>query len=518
MDIEDKILGGAAREGGLQELQDELGRIGATPLELFGYLRSVWISENITGDYVTYVEKVLGKQLSEYLWKGDGQKRSDLEDFAEKNNYHWGDAAFHIAHRATSYGDLNAVLPAVWPGMECVINQGYSLSVLPLPILIGDPDLLNKCIPKADFFAEHAAKRWDPYGIFEDSAKLFKDGFYLASQKFESSVLMNITSACPMGCVGCYKGAFTRILGRAFYTDLEKAVSSQARLLVAHLNEHPEIKSVIISGGEPLLLQNEGCAKLLSKFEDAEHLAELRICTGSIFQGLPFRIDDGLLDILEAYENKTAVKINFNAHLSHPKQFTPESLLAVRRITKRGFPINSQVPLQNGVNVFVGDYGKTIGTMHRLALLQGSSGVRPYKYILHMNVGSLSYSVPLEFILRLLGDLKYRIDHPIPETWQPVSCSILCSGGNILLSPQMLLSMKKEVDCKNDSVVYYLPAAVAGGELRPFRYSEPLMHGVNDSSKSLAELQEKYKAYTREAFCAFHEPALEKQEKWMHPS
>ena len=120
---------------------------------------------------------------------------------------------------------------------------------------------------------------------------------------------MNITSACPIGCVSCYKGEFTRVRGRKFYTNLSKAVNVQSKLLVEHLNKHPEIKLVVVSGGEPLLLSNEGIKKMLNYFEKARHLAEFRICTGTIFQGLPFRINDELLDSLWNFENRLGIKV-----------------------------------------------------------------------------------------------------------------------------------------------------------------------------------------------------------------
>lgn len=387
--------------------------------------------------------------------------------------------------RLTEYSHLIDVIEEIDPEISNVIKKGYNLSILPLALVTRNKNLLNKFIPKKDFFTDHEAKSWDPYGIFSEEVKLNREGTYLASQKFKRSILMNITSLCPIGCTGCYKGEFTRISGKKFYTDFGNAVSIQSKLLVEHLNEHPEIKTVIISGGEPLLLSDDGFKAMLHQFSKARFLTEIRICTGVIFQGLPFRITDRLLDILENFENESGIKINFNAHLAHPEQFTPESLIAIKKITKRGFPINTQVPLQRNVNIFIDDFGKTMKTLCRLAQLQGSSGVRPYKYILHMNVGSLEYSVPLEFMLEVLAELKYRIDHPWPETWQPVSYSILYRKGNILLSPQMLYVIKKDVHPDKGFVKYHIPVPVGGGKWAIVDYSEPLLKGFNDNPESL---------------------------------
>jgi L-lysine 2,3-aminomutase len=476
----------ASKESDLSILRQQLGLMGISTKEFFAYLRNKYLKEHLKGEFKPFVEKAIETGV-ETLFRLElpAKKGKKLGRFARKHGFDWSNIDFHIRYRVKTVEDLfNAF--NLDGSIRKVVKKGYNLSIMPLNMVVGNEYLLNKFIPKKDFFTEHFAKSWDPYGIFNKGAKIFRGKQYLASQKFERSVLMNITSACPIGCVGCYKGEFTRIVGKKFYTDLYRAVDKQSRALVAYLNKRKEIKCVIISGGEPLLLPNSSIKRLLQHFKLAKHLVELRICTGVIFQGLPFRIDKRLLDILEGFEKETGIKINFTAHLSHPCQFTPEALIAIKRITKRGFAINSQVPLQRNVNVFPEDMGKTLGTLLELARLQGASGVRPYKYILHMNVGSLEYSVPLEFALKALAELKYRVDHPLPETWQPVSCSILCRQGNVLLSPQLLFTINKKVCRYKDSVKYLIPVPTGGG-WRTIEYVEPLLAGCNDDPDSLTK-------------------------------
>lgn len=478
------------RKSNIGRLQEELKPTGVSILDFFQYLRLKWIKQEIKGNDITYIERVLGKPISKIVEiKLSKEKKKELDKLIKQGHYNWGNIDFHITYRITTYQDLVEILREIEPEIKDIVKKGYNLSIMPLALVTRNKDLLNKFIPKKDFFTDHIAKSWDPYGIFVKKAKLYREGFYLASQKFKRSVLMNITSACPFGCTGCYKGEFTRIVGTKFYTDLGKAVSKQAKLLVKHLNEHPEIKSVIVSGGEPLILTNNGYKKIFLEFRKAKYLGEFRICTGTIFQGWPFRMDDEFLDILEDFENETGIKVNFNAHLGHPAQFIPETLFAIRKIIRKGFPINSQVPLQRNVNIFIEDFNKTMDTLYQLAQLQGISGVRSYKYILHMNVGSLEYSVPLEFMLEVLAELKYRLDHPWPETWQPVSFCILYQKGNILLSPQMLYTIKKDVHKDRDYVVYRVPVPVGKRKWDVVEYAEPLLKGYNDNPNSLTKFK-----------------------------
>lgn len=460
----------------VKSIKNELNKNRIRLIEFFRYIRAKWI-ENLSKDDKRYIENILKTKIDKFNVK----RNNAIEKIIRNYNLRWDDIKFHMNFRVTQYKELLEVMKNIDKELGDVIKKGYNLSIMPLMLITKNKDLLHKFIPKKDFFTEHIAKTWDPYGIFTKKVKIFRKGVYICSRKFEKAVLMNITSSCPLGCVGCYKGFFTRIKWTKFYTNLRIAVSKQVKLLVEYLNEHPEIKSVIVSGGEPFLLDNRGIKTMIDEFKNTRHLVELRFCTGVIFQGLPFRIDYELLKILKRFEDETGIKINFNAHLSHPAQFTPETLVAIRKIVRYGFPINTQIPLQRNVNIFIDDFEKTIKTLYTLAELQGKTGLRPYKYILHMNVGSLEYSVPLEFMLEILGEMKYRIDHPWPETWQPISVCILCKQGNILLSPQLLQLIKKKVFKSKQIVKYYIPVPIGNRKWKTVEYIEPLIKGYNDT-------------------------------------
>ncbi len=459
------------------QLDDKVKQeLGIDVKDFFNYLRLRYLEEELSKNpYLRpYLRKVLGKEPEETI------KSPDLRDVRFKEE--WSNTGFHLGHRITTIDELIRLFVGVdSKDIKNVIDQGYDLSILPLNIAINNRDMLNKYFPKVDFFYNHTAKKTDPYGIFSKGAIIEKEGIYIGSQKFPRSLLMNITKLCPSGCVGCYKGKYTRVKDSKFFTDLEKAVSVQTEKLVGYLNENPDIKVVIMSGGEPLLLPNERIKEVLDKLTKAEYLSEFRICTGTIFQGLPYRINDGLLGILKEFENKTGTQVHFNAHLSHPSQFTIDALIAIKKIKDRGFYVNTQVPLQRNVNIFLEDKEKTMQTLYELAELQGRSGIRPYKYILHMNCGSLEYSVPLELILDILGELKYRPDHPWPETWQPISVSILCEKGNILLSPQLVFGMEKSINNKEGYVEYKIPVPHNGFKIATYR--EPIIKGYNDDPK-----------------------------------
>lgn len=492
MDKKDDLKSSADLKKVGEHLKKEYG-IGI--IDFFNYLRSEYLKEELRKDprLKAHLERVLRRPIDEAITAVplSNEQKHGLESFVSAHDIDWANPAFHIHNRATEIDELVLIFPDYYDGKDArnVVEQGYDLSVMPLNISINNKELLHKFLPKGDFFTNHNAKKTDPYGIFGKGSIINKEGVYVGSQKFPRSLLMNITNACPFGCVGCYKGEYTRTKDVDFFTNLEKATSTQTNKLVEHLNENQEIEAVIMSGGEPLLLPNRGMKKILDRLKDSKYLTEFRVCTGTIFQGLPQRIDNELLGYLKDFQDETGIQVHFNAHLSHPSQFTPEALIAIRKIKEKGFYINTQVPLQRGVNVFIEEdiessRQKTLDTLYELTRLQGASGIRPYKYILHMNCGSLEYSIPLEFMLEVIGELKYRPDHPWPETWQPVSMSILCKEGNILLSPQLLYCMEKLIDEKEGYVEYKIPVPV-DGSFKTTTYREPIIRGYNDNPNSL---------------------------------
>jgi len=447
----------------LDLLLTDLNKIHSNYIDFLCYLANGWCKNNLSFADKIQTEKVLNKTIDQ-IYSYSTKHIHKYKLLKEKYFINWQDIKFHLEYRIVNESQLNIVIPNAKK-----YNKKYELSIMPFALVARNKALLNKFIPKADFFQEHIAKSNDPYNIFDSKSRKYKDDIYVGSQKYERTLLMNITSNCPIGCVGCYKGIYTRTKTK-FFTDFSK-LNIQAKKAVNYLNNNKIISCLIISGGEPLLLSNAKIQGLFKIFKKSKYLKEIRICTGSLFQGLPFRIDDELLQILKIFESNTGIKICFNCHLSHPSQFLPEVLFTIRKIINAGFMINSQVPLQRNVNIFTNNFNKTVNTINKLNELQGILGIRPYKYILHMNVGSLKYSVPLEFILNIIGETKYRLDHPFPETWQPTSYSILYSKGNILLSPQLILLIKKEIF--DEYIQYKIPVYKSQNKFEYISYIEP---------------------------------------------
>ena len=375
------------------------------------------------------------------------------------------------------------------PDVQKALREGYNMSILPMNMLLSI-EALWKYIPESDYFSKRCiSENPDPYG--HESHRIYgKCGLILGTYMFKHSFLMDIQTFCPIGCVGCYKTYYTREKGHKLGISKE-TIDIQSKETIEWLNQHSDVYDIIISGGEPLLidLDNSKIKILFDYLRKARYLKIVRICTGVIFQGLPFRIHETLLRIIKDFCRETGKKFTFHAHLTNHYQITPEALCAVKKIKEMGFNIYSQVPIQEGVNFFRDDEKKTMDFFVKLGRYQVRAGVEPYKYIVDMHPRTEKRYVPIERLLPIWR--KIAESHIYPELERPRTLSILCKQGNIILSWYMLKHMKKRLDRKKNEVVYEIPSIVGMGgseEVKIVEYTEPIIEGINDDSKSLLRI------------------------------
>lgn len=421
-------------------------------------------------------------------------------------------------------------------------NRFYDLSILPLNFLLGN-DVLEYFIPPPDYFIPHPTKKFDPYGIIfgKSRAKIGmkqptvvndpETGLIIGSHKFSHSLLFNVDFYCPIGCAGCYKTRMgtreylsTRFAKNGFkpkiYHHLElgelnspsiENVEHQAELAVLWMNENPrgqQVYDVIVSGGEPLCMSNKTIKAILNKFQDAKNLRIFRICTGTLFLGLPFRIDDELLDTLKDFSDSTGVRVTIQAHLGNHRMITPESVMAIQKIRKRGIPIYTQTPIKNGVNFFLNKIEKTLEYLGELGRLQVLVGVDPYMFIMDMHPSTNAYYVPIEPMIQMWSILVESHDYVGLE--RPRTLSALFENGNIILSGDKLFSASKFIDNANDRVIYYIPRIGTEKNWKPdvaeiFKYEEPLIKGINDNPDSLEVLKQQLYSNLRNKITAAKE-------------
>ncbi|MGH7252609.1 MAG: KamA family radical SAM protein, partial [Nitrospiraceae bacterium] len=154
--------------------------------------------------------------------------------------------------------------------------------------------------------------------------------------RYPDRVLLMVTNQCPIYCRFCTR---KRLVGKPGF--LKKGELDRA---IAYLKDHTEVRDVILSGGDPLLLPDHLLERILKALRTIPHLEIIRI--GSRVPGtLPERITPKLCEIVKKYH-----PIYMNLHFNHPDELTPEVKAACGMLADAGVPLGAQTVLLKGVN------------------------------------------------------------------------------------------------------------------------------------------------------------------------
>jgi lysine 2,3-aminomutase len=359
--------------------------------------------------------------LKEFHSAGRGPWR-DVSD-ADWNDWHW-----QLKNRITTAEQLQKVLPGLtqeeFAGAK-LANHKLALAITPYFFNLIDPADKNcpvrlQVIPK---IAETHTAPWemsDPCG--EDSHSPVPGLVH----RYPDRVLFLVTDRCAAYCRYCTR---SRLVSNASGYDFHPEFDKQIEYIV----KHPEIRDVLLSGGDPLLLSDDKLEKLLSRLRAIPHVEFLRI--GSrIPTFLPQRITPELCAML-----KKNHPLFMSVHSNHPRELTTEVREALGRLADAGIPLGNQSVLLKHVNDDV-----TVMKAHVQKLLM--CRVKPY-YIYQCDLISgsahlrTSVSKGLEIMEQLRGHTTgyavptYVIDAPGGGGKVPISPEyVLCrNAGRVLI-------------------------------------------------------------------------------------
>jgi lysine 2,3-aminomutase len=209
-------------------------------------------------------------------------------------------------------------------------------------------------------------------------------------RRYPARVLLLAGNGCAAYCRFCTR---KRRVGCAAFT------LTFADLLdgVAYIAAHPEIREVIISGGDPLLLPDELLAELLERLRRIPHLGVLRIAT-RILTALPERITPDLARLLGRH-----APLYLTTHFNHPRELMPAAVKGCALLADAGLPLANQTVLLRGVN---DDADTLVSLCDSLLRLR----VRPY-YLHQLDAvqGAGHFRVPIERGLELVAVLRQRV-------------------------------------------------------------------------------------------------------------
>lgn len=154
--------------------------------------------------------------------------------------------------------------------------------------------------------------------------------------RYPDRVLLLVSSTCAVYCRFCTR---KRKVGRVKQIDMKQIFMS-----IDYIREHPEVRDVLLSGGDPLMRTNTDINVILKELRSIPHVEIIRIGT-RIPSAMPERITQNLVNVLKKYH-----PLYMNIHFEHPREINLASERALMLLADAGIPLGSQSVLLRGVN------------------------------------------------------------------------------------------------------------------------------------------------------------------------
>ncbi len=310
--------------------------------------------------------------------------------FPQASAADWSDWRWQVRNRVRDLAGLSRVLNLSADEADAIRRHSGSLPVgiTPYYLTLIDRDdptqgLRRTHVPVGDEYFRAPGEADDPLGEDHDAAV---PGLI---HRYPDRVLFLTTGFCSTYCRYCTRSRMVGEAGGEYSFSVP-----QWQRAIAYIEAHPQIRDVLLSGGDPLTLADEKLEWLLARLRAIKHVEFLRIGT-KVPVVAPQRVTRALAAILRRYH-----PLWMSLHFTHPDELTPEVKEACARLADAGIPLGSQTVLLKGVN---DDAEVMKRLMHGLLMAR----VKPY-YLYQCDPisGSAHFRTPVEKGLEIIRALR----------------------------------------------------------------------------------------------------------------
>jgi lysine 2,3-aminomutase len=331
----------------------------------------------------------------------------------------WNDWRWQLSHRLNSVEEIEKILPLTDGERKALNSSGlFRVDITPYFISLirpDDPDdpVRKQIIPTDAEMVPFTAMMED--SLAEDRHSPVPGLVH----RYPDRVLMLVTTQCASYCRYCTR---SRIVGDPAATFNRQEFEMQ----IEYLKRTPQVRDVLLSGGDPLVLAPKILDELLGKLRAIPHIEIIRI--GSrvpVF--MPMRITQELTDMLEKYH-----PLWLNMHVNHPNEISQELADACDRLSRAGIPLGNQSVLLAGVNDCPHIQRDLVQKLVRIR-------VRPYYlYQCDLVEGAGHFRTPIAKGIEIMEALRgHTSGYAIPQ----YVIDAPGGGGKIPVMPNYLMSM-----------------------------------------------------------------------------
>lgn len=347
----------------------------------------------------------------------------ELPSWQEVTDAQWQDWRWQVKNRLTTPEELSRVLPLSAGELE---EMRKTLRVLPMAITpyyaaLMDPDdpscpIRRQAVPSGAELLTGPGEVRDP--LAEDADAPVPG----LTHRYPDRVLLLVTDQCSMYCRHCTRRRLVGVTDRA-------APPERVAAGLTYIRDHPQVRDVLLSGGDPLLVGDEFLEGIISRLREIPHVEIIRLGTRTPVV-MPMRITPKLCAMLAHYH-----PVWVNTHFNHPLELTPEAVAACARLANAGIPLGNQSVLLRGVN-------DCPVVMKRLVHGLLKARVRPYYiYQCDLSWGLEGFRTSVRRGLEIMELLRGHTTGLAVPTYVVDAPG---GGGKIPVMPNYLLSMSED--------------------------------------------------------------------------
>lgn len=340
--------------------------------------------------------------------------------FPDASVAEWTDWRWQLRNRIRSLAQLERIFVLSEDEREAVGRRTGSLPVGITPYYASLMDRENPLdalrrthIPVGQEYLRTPGEADNPLGEDHNSAV---PGLV---HRYPDRVLFLSTGFCSTYCRYCTR---SRMVGEAG-SNYKFSVSQWDRAL-AYIEAHPEVRDVLLSGGDPLTIADDKLDYLLGRLRAIKHVEFIRLGT-KVPTVLPMRITKSLTKMLRKHH-----PLWISIHVTHPSELTPEVTKSYARLADAGIPLGSQTVLLKGIN-------NSVDTMKRMMHGLLMRRVKPY-YLYQCDpiTGSAHFRTPVEKGIEIIQGLRgHTTGYAVPT----FVIDAPGGGGKIPLLPEYLV-------------------------------------------------------------------------------
>jgi lysine 2,3-aminomutase len=339
--------------------------------------------------------------------------------YADVPDEKWNNWRWQLSNRLNTVEDFEKLFPLTESERKALSAPGlFRVDITPYFASLINPDdpqdpIRKQVVPTAAELVPFTAMMED--SLSEDRHSPVPGLVH----RYPDRVLMLVTTQCASYCRYCTR---SRIVGDPSATFSR----AEFELQIEYLKHTPQVRDVLLSGGDPLVLAPRILEEILSRLREIPHIEILRI--GSrvpVF--LPMRITTELTDMLQKYH-----PLWLNIHVNHSNEISAELAEAADRLTRAGIPLGNQSVLMAGINDNVHIQRQLVQDLVRIR-------VRPYYlYQCDLVEGAGHFRTPVAKGIEIMEGLRgHTSGYAVPQ----YVIDAPGGGGKIPVAPNYLLSM-----------------------------------------------------------------------------